>query len=207
MSLTQDLSKAGIAAVATAFENGITIFDNADVYPNLQDYGQSEKILGKALKENSIARDRVVITSKAGICAVGTPQNNEYKSYNASRSWLREQVENSLKNLQTDYIDIFFLHRIDHLTHASELAETARELIAEGKVKGFGLSNHNVHELRAFYAHGNDVLVALQNRLNILQSEPLRDGLHAVAMEWDLPFFAYSPLAGGALAKDKQQSL
>ncbi len=117
-------------------ENKITTFDHADIYG---DY-TTESQFGKALTENKISRDRLQLISKCGIQHTkGRP--NLIKHYDYSKDYIIWSVENSLKNLQTDYLDVLLLHRPSPLMEADEIAEAIEKLKSEGKIIDFGLSN------------------------------------------------------------------
>ncbi len=117
-------------------ENKITSFDHADIYG---DY-TTESQFGKALTESKISRDRLQLISKCGIQHTkGRP--NLIKHYDYSKDYIIWSVENSLKNLQTDYLDVLLLHRPSPLMEADEIAEAVEKLKSEGKIIDFGLSN------------------------------------------------------------------
>ena len=117
-------------------ENKITTFDHADIYG---DY-TTESQFGKALTESKISRDRLQLISKCGIQHTkGRP--NFIKHYDYSKDYIIWSVENSLKNLHTDYLDVLLLHRPSPLMVADEIAEAVEKLKSEGKIIDFGLSN------------------------------------------------------------------
>lgn len=117
-------------------ENKITTFDHADIYG---DY-TTESQFGKAFAESNISRDRLQLISKCGIQHTkGRP--NAIKHYDYSKEYIIWSVENSLKNLQTDYLDVLLLHRPSPLMVADEIAEAVEKLKSEGKIIDFGLSN------------------------------------------------------------------
>lgn len=117
-------------------ENKITTFDHADIYG---DY-TTESQFGKALTESKISRERLQLISKCGIQHTkGRP--NKIKYYDYSKEYIIWSVENSLKNLQTDYLDVLLLHRPSPLMIADEIAEAVAKLKSEGKIIDFGLSN------------------------------------------------------------------
>lgn len=117
-------------------ENKITTFDHADIYGGYT----TESQFGKAFGESKIARNRVQLISKCGIQMTnGRP--NRVKHYDYSKEYIIWSVENSLKNLQTDYLDVLLLHRPSPLMVADEIAEAVEKLKQEGKIIDFGLSN------------------------------------------------------------------
>ncbi len=117
-------------------ENKITTFDHADIYG---DY-TTESDFGKALKNSKIDRNVIQLISKCGIQHT-RGRNNTIKHYNYSKDYIIWSVENSLKNLQTDYLDVLLLHRPSPLMVADEIAEAVAQLKSEGKILDFGVSN------------------------------------------------------------------
>ena len=117
-------------------ENKISTFDHADIYGGYT----TEAEFGKAVAESKIARDKIQLISKCGIQLEGN-RKNKIKHYDYSKEYIIWSVENSLKNLQTDYLDVFLLHRPSPLMIADEIAEAVEKLKADGKIIDFGLSN------------------------------------------------------------------
>ena len=120
------------------YENGITSFDHADIYGGYT----TETAFGKAWANSKIAREKVQFISKCGIQYIAESRHeNRIKHYEYSKEYIISSVENSLKNLQTDYLDIFLLHRPSPLMRANEIAEAVEKLKADGKILSFGVSN------------------------------------------------------------------
>ena len=117
-------------------ENKISTFDHADIYGNYS----TEADFGKAFKQSNIDRNNVHFISKCGIQSAGS-RNNTVKHYDYSKEYIIWSVENSLKNLQTDYLDVLLLHRPSPLMVADEIAEAIAKLKNEGKIIDFGVSN------------------------------------------------------------------
>ena len=119
-------------------ENGITTFDHADIYGGYT----TEEAFGKALTESKIDRKKIQLITKCGIqyTSVKRPENH-IKHYEYSKDYIIWSVENSLKNLQTDYLDVLLLHRPSPLMQADEIAEAVAKLKADGKILSFGVSN------------------------------------------------------------------
>ena len=117
-------------------ENKITTFDHADIYGGYT----TEAEFGKAFGESKIYRDKMQLISKCGI-QLTDGRNNTIKHYNYSKDYIIWSVENSLKNLKTDYLDVFLLHRPSPLMVADEIAEAVEKLKSEGKIIDFGVSN------------------------------------------------------------------
>lgn len=122
-------------------ENNMTTFDHADIYG---DY-TTETDFGKAFKESKIDRAKIQLVSKCGIQHT-KGRNNSLKHYDYSKEYIIWSVENSLKNLQTDYLDVLLLHRPSPLMQADEIAEAVLKLKNEGKILDFGVSNFTVSQ-------------------------------------------------------------
>ena len=119
-------------------ENGITTFDHADIYGGYT----TEASFGKALSESKIDRKKIQLITKCGIQYVSENRpNNSIKHYEYSKDYIIWSAENSLNNLQTDYLDVFLLHRPSPLMQADEIAEAVSKLKADGKILSFGVSN------------------------------------------------------------------
>jgi predicted oxidoreductase len=119
-------------------ENGITTFDHADIYGGYT----TETSFGKALSESKIDRKKIQLITKCGIQYTSENRpNNTIKHYEYSKDYIIWSAENSLKNLQTDYLDVFLLHRPSPLMQADEIAEAVSKLKADGKILSFGVSN------------------------------------------------------------------
>ncbi len=117
-------------------ENKISTFDHADIYGGYT----TEAEFGKAVAESKIAREKIQLISKCGI-QLEANRTNKIKHYDYSKEYIIWSVENSLKNLQTDYLDVFLLHRPSPLMVADEIAEAVEKLKKDGKIIDFGLSN------------------------------------------------------------------
>ena len=129
-------TKEMVHLINICIENEITTFDHADIYG---DY-TTEAQFGKAFGESQINRDRLQLISKCGIQHTNG-RANTIKHYDYSKEYIIWSVENSLKNLQTDYLDVLLLHRPSPLMVADEIAEAVEQLNKQGKIKSFGLSN------------------------------------------------------------------
>lgn len=123
--------------IHVCLENKITTFDHADIYGSYT----TEADFGKAFVSSKIAREKIQLISKCGIQMLAENRNNTIKHYDYSKSHIIASVEQSLKNLQTDYLDAFLLHRPSPLMQADEIAEAVEKLKNDGKIIDFGLSN------------------------------------------------------------------
>lgn len=170
----------GIAAILKAYDLGVTMFDTAELYG----WGENERVVGKALRE---IRDRVVIATKFGLTkTMGRDSRPEH---------IREVVQNSLKNLNTDHIDILYQHRVDPKVPIEDVAQTVKELIGKGKVKYFGLSEAGPETIRK--AHAIHPVSVLQTEYSIFEREV--EQLFPVLDELGIGLVAYSPLGRGFL--------
>ncbi|OXA94981.1 aldo/keto reductase [Flavobacterium hercynium] len=123
--------------IQVCIENKITTFDHADIYG---DY-TTEADFGKAFQASKISREKLQLITKAGIQLTGAGRENKIKHYEYSKDYIIWSVEESLKKLKTDYVDVFLLHRPSPLMQADEIAEAVEKLKADGKIIDFGLSN------------------------------------------------------------------
>ena len=168
-----------------AVERGVTFFDSAEIYgPFL-----NEEIVGEGLKP---VREKVVIATKFGFGYDG----NKVSGIDSSKKNIRRAVEGSLKRLQTDYIDLYYQHRVDRNTPIEEVAETVAELVAEGKVKYFGLSEASVSTIRR--AHVVFPVTALQSEYSLWFRDYEKDVMPTLE-ELGIGFVPFSPLGKGAL--------
>lgn len=191
MTFGRELDAAGaLPIIRRALDAGINFFDTADVYGR----GASEEIVGSALKE---VRPRVVITSKV-FGQMGDAPNDR----GASRYHIMESVENSLRRLQTDHIDLYQIHRFDPATPLEETLRALDDLVRAGKVRYLGCSNFAAWQVvKALRVSDREHLagfVSIQPRYNLVFRDPEVDLLPMAASE-GLAVIPYSPLAGGFL--------
>src|SRR5829696_480133 len=130
----------GIALIRAAYEKGVTFFDTAEVYGPFN----NEELLGEALEP---FRDEVVIATKFGF-----QEGNASKGQDSRPGRIREVADAALKRLRTDRIDLFYQHRVDTNVPMEDVAGTVRELIQQGKVKHFGMSEAGVDSIRRAHA-------------------------------------------------------
>ncbi|MFV0395928.1 MAG: aldo/keto reductase [Coprobacillaceae bacterium] len=136
--------KEMIDVIRGAYQAGITMFDTAECYQNEDGTMYNETLVGEALKPY---RNEVVIATKCGIKQIDGKQ-----VLDARPEAIRDSLEGSLKRLQTDYIDLYYLHRIDPNTPIEVVANTMKELMEEGKIKHWGLSEAGVESIRKAHA-------------------------------------------------------
>lgn len=125
------------STIQLCVENKITTFDHADIYGSYT----TEADFGKAFKASKISREKLQLITKCGIQMIAESRKNQIKHYDYSKEYIIWSVEESLKKLKTDYVDVFLLHRPSPLMQADEIAEAVEKLKSEGKIIDFGLSN------------------------------------------------------------------
>ena len=187
--------------IEQALALGITSFDHANVYGG---YGV-EGAFGAALAASPGLRERLQIVTKCGIKLISPARSaHAIKSYDSSHAHVIASVENSLRELRTDRIDLLLIHRPDWLTHPDELAAAFAGLRAAGKVLHFGVSNHTAAQFAAL--HRRIALVTNQIEYSALRMDALADGTLDQAVDLGLAPMVWSPLAGGRLlaAADEQ---
>ena len=151
--------------IETALDTGINFFDHADIYGG----GRCEEIFGDYLKENASLRDKIIIQTKCGI-------RNGF--FDFSKEHIISSVEASLKRLKTDYVDILLLHRPDTLMEPEEVAEAFCELESAGKVKHFGVSNHNPMQIELLKTAVKQPIIIDQMQFSIPESGMITSGLN-----------------------------
>jgi aryl-alcohol dehydrogenase-like predicted oxidoreductase len=176
--------KDAVALVRAAFERGITFFDTAEMYGPYT----NEELVGEALKS---VRDRVVIATKFGIKVQDDKQVQD-----SSPARIRQSVEGSLKRLQTDVIDLYYQHRVDPRTPIEDVARTIQDLIREGKVKHWGLSEPGVETVRR--AHKIQPVTAVESEYSMWWRRP-EHAMLPVLEELGIGFVPFSPLGKGFL--------
>ena len=175
----------GIAIIRAAFEGGVTFFDTAEAYGPFT----NEEVVGEALQP---VRDQVVIATKFGFKF----ENGKQAGLDSRPSHIREVAEAALKRLNTDRIDLFYQHRVDPSVPIEDVAGAVKELIHEGKVKHFGLSEAGVKTIRR--AHAVQPVAALQSEYSLWWREPEQETLPTLA-ELGIGFVPFSPLGKGFL--------
>ena len=178
----------GISLIRAAVERGVTFFDTAEVYGPFT----NEVLLGKGL---SGIRDKVVIATKFGfnLNPDGSPG---WQGLNSKPERIRQVAEDSLKRLKTDHIDLFYQHRVDPEVPIEDVAGAVKELIQEGKVKHFGLSEAGVQTIRR--AHAVQPVTALQSEYSLWWRKPEAEVIPTLE-ELGIGLVPYSPLGKGFL--------
>ncbi|MBB3357992.1 MULTISPECIES: aldo/keto reductase [unclassified Novosphingobium] len=184
---------AGVRLIRKAVDSGVTFFDTAEAYGPCA----NEELVGKALEG---VRDAVVIATKFGFRHGKTADGLDSRP-----ETIRAVTESALRRLRTDYIDLLYQHRVDPAVPMEDVAGTVRDLIAEGKVRHFGLSEAGVESIRR--AHAVQPIAALQSEYSLWWRQPEQDVL-PVCEELGIGFVPFSPLGKGfltgAISQDTQ---
>ena len=174
----------GINTIRTAHEKGVTFFDTAEVYGPYT----NEELVGEAL---SPFRDNVAIATKFGFDIEGSGAPLSRPEH------IKKVVEGSLQRLRTDRIDLYYQHRVDPNVPIEEVAGAVKDLIAEGKVLHFGLSEASARTIRR--AHAVQPVAAIQSEYSLWTRDPERNGVLAACEELGIGFVPWSPLGQGYL--------
>jgi aryl-alcohol dehydrogenase-like predicted oxidoreductase len=175
--------RQGINVMRTAYENGVTFFDTAEVYGPYT----SEELVGEALAP---FRDKIVIATKFGF-------DLEAGGLNSRPQHIKKVVEASLKRLRTDRIDLYYQHRVDPSVPIEDVAAAVKELIKEGKVLHFGLSEASARTIRR--AHAVQPVSAVQTEYSVMNRDPEKNGVLQACEELDIGFVPWGPVGMGYL--------
>ena len=167
---------------------GITTFDHADIYG---DY-TTEAQFGKAFHKSGIAREEIQLISKCGIQYIGNTRNNKVKHYNYSKEYILWSVEESLKNLQTEYLDLLLLHRPSPLMHPDEINEAVLILKNQGKILDFGVSNFTLSQVELVLKRTK--ISVNQIEFSLTQHTAMHDGSLDQLLTKDIVPMSWSPL-------------
>ncbi|MDP1698432.1 MAG: aldo/keto reductase [Xanthomonadaceae bacterium] len=216
-ALSGSVRSRALRLVSAAVEQGINLFDHADIYT----HGKSEAVFGDVLQQVPGLRQRIVIQSKCGIRFADTPNTGDPARYDFSHAHITASVEASLRRLRCDHLDILLLHRPDPLIEPEQVASAFDALHGSGKVRYFGVSNHNAGQIALLQRYLAQPLVINQLELSLLHTQLIDDGImvNAAAATYaaasgtldycraqELLIQAWSPLAGGALIAPPAQA-
>lgn len=196
----EDTSASGVSTmermVNFCLELGINTFDHADIYGGYQ----CEELFGNILKKKSFKREDVVLFTKCGVVMPhpGRPDVNT-KYIDTSSAHILKSVENSLKKLQTDYIDIFLLDHLDPLSNLEETALTLERLRGSGKIRNIGVANFSVFQHQLLASYLRVPIVTNHIELNILNTTALDNGQIDYIKQRYMRPLAAAPLAGGRI--------
>jgi predicted oxidoreductase len=179
--------------------NNITTFDHADIYGGYT----TEADFGKAFTDSGIKRDDIQLISKCGIQHLSDNRNNKVKHYNYSKEYIIWSVEESLKNLETEYLDLLLLHRPSPLMVAEDIAEAITILKKDGKIKDFGVSNFTPSQMELIGLR-MDIDVN-QIEFSLTQHTAMHDGTLDYITTSGIKPMAWSPL-GSVFKEDNEQT-
>ena len=165
MRMNELSKKEAETVIRNAMDLGIDFFDHADIYGG----GKSEEVFAEAIEMNPAIRENMFLQTKAGI-------RNGY--FDFSKEHILEAVDDSLKRLKTEYVDVLLLHRPDALVEPEEVAEAFTRLKSNGKVRHFGVSNHNPMQIELLKKYVEQDLIVNQLQFSIMHTGMIDTGLH-----------------------------
>ncbi len=198
------------ALIHAAVEHGITLIDLADIYTR----GKSDQVVGAVIKNDPALRDQMLLQAKTGIVLPDELFQGAIPHYNFSYQHIINRTENTLRSLNTDYVDLLLLHRPDPLVEPEEVARAFDDLHTSGKVRYFGVSNHTAMQIELLKKYIDHPLVINQLELNILQNDLISDGVFSNMLSAQytgardtfdycrlngIMIQAWSPVAGGKI--------
>ena len=185
--------------IRRALELGINFFDTADMYS----LGVSEEILGRALKDFGPSRDRVVIATK-----VFNPMGDDPNQRGLSRKHIRHAIDDSLRRLGTDYVDLYQIHRLDYATPMEEILEALDDVVKQGKALYIGASSMFAWQFAKMLYLADELgltrFVTMQNHYNLIYREEERE-MMPLCREEGIGVIPWSPLARGFLAGNRSK--
>ncbi|WCL50925.1 aldo/keto reductase [Leptospira sp. GIMC2001] len=189
--------------VETCLELGIDWFDHADIYGNYE----CEQIFGEAISNNTSLKKKISIVTKSDICLISDKYpERKVKYYDTSAKHLSTSVENSLKKIGVEKIDIFLIHRPDPLMDPEKTGKCLDDLIHSGKIQFAGVSNFTPSQFKLLQSNMSNPLVTNQIEINPMRIEPFINGDLDFLMEKKISPMAWSPMAGGNLVRDLTNS-
>ena len=182
--------------IKQAIDLGVTTMDHADIYGNYE----CEEIFARAISLDPSIRHKMQLVTKCGIKLRSDKfPNRKVKYYDYSKKYIINQVETSLKNLKTDYIDALLLHRPSPFFDHAEVAETFSQLKKDGKVKYFGVSNFTLNQFKSLQEHCEEPLITNQIEISPYALEHFENENIDYLTSAGIRPMAWSPLAGGSL--------
>lgn len=182
--------------VNLCLEVGINTFDHADMYGSFQ----CEELFGKAMDRKSFKREDIVIFTKCGLRIPHVSQPEvRIKHYDTSRDHILKSVDNSLRRLKTDYIDIFLLDHLDYISNLEETAYTLQQLKESGKIKNIGVSNFSVFQHQLLASYLSIPIVTNHIELNLLNTAAIDNGQIDYIKQRYMHPLASAPLAAGRI--------
>ena len=194
-------SESGVQKlIETSLEEGLYTFDHADIYGG----HTTEELFGNAFSDMKIEREKIQLITKCGICYPSEKKNFSLKHYNLSKDYIISKVEESLKNLKTDYIDLLLLHRPSPLMNPEEIAAAFGILRSSGKVRDFGVSNFTPSQFDLISNYFPQ-LVTNQVEISLTETKTFYDGTIDQMMLKNLKPMAYSVL-GSYFSEDSERT-
>lgn len=185
-----------VSFIEQCVDAGVTSFDHADIYGQYQ----CEKLFGEALVKQPSLREKIQLISKCGIRFVSENRpKHSIKSYDTSYKHIVSSAENSLKELNTDYLDSLLIHRPDPLMNANEIALAFADLMQAGKILSAGVSNFLHHQTALIQSACDFPLAINQIEISVLHTESFYDGTLDYCQQFGMTPIAWSPLARGLL--------
>ena len=194
-------SESGVQnLIETSLEEGLYTFDHADIYGGYT----TEELFGNAFSGMKIEREKIQLITKCGICLPSEKKNFPLKYYNYSKEYIINQVDESLKNLKTDYIDLLLLHRPSPLMNPEEIAAAFGILRSSGKVRNFGVSNFTPSQFDLIFQYFPQLLTN-QVEISLTETKTFYDGTLDQMMLKNLKPMAYSVL-GSYFSEDSERT-
>lgn len=187
-------AREAAALVHAALDAGINFLDTADIYgfDGAAGFGDAEALLGEVIAAEPGLRDRMVLATKGGILPP--------LPYDQGEAYLRQAIDNSLRRLRVEQVDLWQVHRPDILAHPQEVARVLDDAVASGKIRTLGVSNFTIHQTAALQHFLGRPLVSTQPEISPLRITCFENGELDQAMTMGLTPLAWSPLGGGRLA-------
>lgn len=184
--------------ISLCLELGINTFDHADIYGN----HTIEEHFGKIIKSKSFKREEIVLFSKCGIRRSG---DDTFDYYDTSKEHILKSVDNSLKRLKTDYLDIFLLHQSDFLSDPEQTAMALAQVVNSGKVNHIGVANFSVFQHQLLASYLTIPIVTNHIELNLMNTSAIEDGrIDFIKQSFSKPL-AWAPLAGGRILSGEDE--
>lgn len=194
-------SETGIQKlIETSLNESLYTFDHADIYGGYT----TEELFGKAFSEMKIEREKIQLITKCGICYPSEKKNFPLKHYNYTKEYIINQVEESLQNLKTDYVDLLLLHRPSPLMNPEEIAAAFGILRSSGKVRDFGVSNFTTSQFELISQYFPQLLTN-QVEISLTETKAFYDGTLDQMMLKNLKPMAYSVL-GSYFSEDSERT-
>lgn len=191
-----------LSLIEDCLQLGITTFDHADIYGNYT----NEALFGKGLALKPSIREKMEIVTKCGIKLVSNQRpEHEIKYYDTTKEHIIKSAENSLRNLQTDYIDVLLIHRPDPAMDPADVAEAFTQLKEQGKVRHFGVSNFTPSQFEMLDSYLPFPLVTNQVEISVSFLNTFQDGTIEHCLQKRVAPMAWSPLAGGTIFSDESE--